>query len=172
MGDLSGSCSLPTPILCNTSRTSSNEQLVPKMKPSFPLMYAFNLSNPALGQSLRPICTPFRITVFLPHRTSSPLQKEIRKEAFPPASCTGSANETVGLASPAGKVTVPFEKITCSATAKVTSLPARPMKGLPLESSTALASIRMYTVLICACEKTVVFVMHRSRHWVSWCSRH
>ena len=40
---------------------------------------------------------------------------------FPPASCTGSANETamvvVGLASPAGRVTVPFGTITCSATA-------------------------------------------------------
>ena len=46
-----------------------------------------------------------------------------------------------GLAS-AGKVTVPFGTITCSATAKLTSRPAR----LPLESGTALASIRMYKV--------------------------
>ena len=38
------------------------------MKPRFPLMYALNLSNPALGQSLWPICKPFRIIVFLPHR--------------------------------------------------------------------------------------------------------
>ena len=52
-------------LFANTSRTSSHEQLVAKMKPRFPFMYANNLSNPALGQSLWPICKPFRITVFL-----------------------------------------------------------------------------------------------------------
>ena len=130
-------------LFANTTRISSKEQLVAKMKPRFPFMYALNLSNPALGQSLWPICKPFRITVFLPHRTSVLPQRAIRKEALPPASCTGSTNETtmlvVGLASPVGRVTVPFGTITCSATAKLTSLPARPTKGLPLESRTALA---------------------------------
>ena len=42
--------------------------------------------------------------------------------------------------SSAGKVTVSFGTVTCSSTVKLKSLPARTTKGLPLESSTALAS--------------------------------
>ena len=105
---------------------------------------ALNLSNPALGPSWWPICTSFRISMLLQHRTSA------RNEAFPPASCTGSANKTtmvvVVLVSPAGKAPVPFGTTTCSATANLKSLPARPTKGLPLESSTAFVAIRSYSI--------------------------
>ena len=48
-------------------------------------MCAFNLPNPALGKSLWPICRPFRITVFLPHRTSAQPQ-ECNTERSIPAS--------------------------------------------------------------------------------------
>ena len=119
-----------------------NEQLVAKKTPRFSFRYALNLSNPAAGQSLWPICKPFGITVFLLHRTSALSQRAIRKEAFPPASCTGSANETTivvaVLASAAAKVTGPFGTITCSAPANLTSLLARPTKGLPLPTNLEL----------------------------------
>ena len=115
-------------------------------------MYALNLSNPALGLSLWPICKPFQITVFFPTQNLCPTHKKGKTERSISASKLYGLSERdyngsrrTCLTCREGHGTIRNDSL-CPPRQHLTSRPARPTKGLPLKSSTAFASTRMYTV--------------------------
>ena len=141
VGNLSGSHSLPTPAVCQTPlEYRPMNTWSQKMKSRFPFMSALDLSNPALGQSLWPVCNANlsdHCVLATQNLCLSPKGNTERSVSASKLHGLGErdhqGSRSTCLTGRKGHGIIRNDNLFRHS--KIEVLPARPTKGLPLESS-------------------------------------